>query len=125
MREFQAKNKIRNILYSRWMVVVLFILTLFLGRATWSVYVKEQESRANAALAHKELERLVERQNVLNAEIQRLSTDEGIEEEIRSKFSVSKEGEHFFVIVDEDKATTTDDANKKDGWFNSVKEIFR
>jgi len=49
------------------------------------------------------------REGVLSGEIDKLQTPSGIEEEIKSKFNVAKEGERVAVIVDrpEDVATTT------------------
>lgn len=99
MREIQ-EQRYKRILYSKWMVILLACLIVFFARATWGVYTKEQESSANAYRATQELKRLAEREALLDSEIGRLSTPEGIEEEIRAKYGVSKPGEELLIIVD-------------------------
>jgi cell division protein FtsB len=123
MREFQAKKRARKILYSKGVIFAMLAITLFMLHATWNLFKKERESAANVVQANKELDKLESRQQVLDTEIKRLSTDEGVEEEIRSKFSVSKEGEHLLVIVD--NATSTEQTLvQPKSWWEKLKSIF-
>ena len=124
MREFQEKKRVKHILYSRTSVVILFFLILFFANAAWKVYEKERESAANAVRAQNELQRLKDREQVLTREIARLSTDQGIEEEIRSKYSVSKKGEQLLVIIDKEKATTTPEEAPQ-GWWQRFLSWFK
>lgn len=124
MREFQAKKRIRHILYSRWIIILMILAVLFLAKATWNVYQKYSESADNAEVAEQELEKLSERQKLLSTEIARLSTEKGIEEEIRNKYTVSKPGEELLVIID-DKATTTASTTKPEGWWMKFKKFFK
>jgi len=123
MREYQAKRRFRKLLYSKATVAVLVILTLFFAQATYGVFKKQRESAANVIAAQKRLDKVVEREAALNADINKLKTDEGIEEEIRSKFSVSKPGEEVIIIVDkevqEQQATTT-----KPSFWQKIKGFF-
>lgn len=66
----------------------------------WGVYQKEHQARINKhrRLAH--LEELKAMQGALKEEIDQLSTGRGIDEEIRQKFEVAKEGERVIVIVE-------------------------
>jgi cell division protein FtsB len=123
MREFQEKKRFRRFLYSKGMVALLLIMAIFFGRATWNLYKKAHESAANASQAQNALKRLEDRQKVLNEEISRLKTDEGIEAEIRSKYGVSKPGEQVLIIVDDQKATTTE-VREEEGWWQKFKEAF-
>jgi cell division protein FtsB len=124
MREFQVKNRVRRILYSKGMVILLIILFLYMMNATWNMFKKASESAANLATATNELNRLKSREDVLSTEIERLSTDPGIEAEIRNKFSVSKPGEKLLIIVD-DKPTTTPEVAKPESWWTKFKKFFR
>ena len=124
MREFQVRHKIRKILYSKTAAVVIVIMIAFAGHAAWGVLQKERESSANTLQATKELERLSGRSNLLQAEIGRLSTDSGIEEEIRTKYNVSKPGEHFFVIVD-NNPTSTATSSPEQSWWKKVTGVFK
>jgi cell division protein FtsB len=123
MREFQEKRRFRKILYSKGTVAVLAILVIFFSRATWKLYTKERESAANAEQAHNSLKRMEDRKKVLSDEISRLKTDEGIEEEIRSKYGVSKPGEQVLIIVDDKEATTSTSTPDKTLW-QKIKDWF-
>ncbi|MBX4198610.1 septum formation initiator family protein [Candidatus Parcubacteria bacterium] len=124
MREFQEKKRFKRILYSKGTIFVLVIAIVFFSRATWGVYKKEQESAANALQAENSLKRLEDRQKVLNDELTKLQTEEGVEEEIRSKYGVSKPGERVLIIVDDQKATTSLEVPKK-GLWQKFKGLFK
>ncbi len=123
MREFQEKHKYKRILYSKWMVVLLAILIVFFAKATYGVHQKQVESRANSLQAIAELQKLQDREQLLTSELTRLSTQEGVEEEIRAKYGVSKPGEEMIIIVDSLKPTTTPEVEKKSFW-QSFKGFF-
>lgn len=99
MKHFQDKRQIRGRIYSKTTTVLLFILLLLLCKAVVSIYNKQVESRN---LRDESLVRLSEskdRQNMIENEMKKLQTDEGIEEEIRTKFNVIKPSEHMAIIV--------------------------
>ena len=100
MREFEHKRKIRKILSSPLVLLPLAIILFFLIRGTWNIYLKNRDSGIELRLAEERLARLEERQSVLAAGIDRLSTESGIEGEIRDRFQMAKEGEKAVVIVD-------------------------
>ena len=50
-----------------------------------------------------QIETLRAREKILNDDISKLNTEQGVEETIRDKFQVVKEGEKMVVIVDEEK----------------------
>ena len=70
---------------------------------------KERTSAKEAELLQAKVVALAEREAVLRDEIGRLETSAGVEEEIKSKFNVAKEGERVAIIVDrpQEVATTT------------------
>jgi cell division protein FtsB len=103
MREFQRKKKIRNYLYSPAVFVFVTILVAFLAKATWSVYVKERDSRVNMERAADALVALEARKRTLTQDIGKLQTAEGLEAEIRQQFQVARPGERIVVVVDESK----------------------
>ena len=71
-----------------------------------------KEAAENKKNILEELGKLKAREDNLTAQVERLSTPEGIEESIREKFRVVKEGEGLIVIVndktdlDQDKGAT-------------------
>jgi cell division protein FtsB len=122
MLEFQEKRKIRRFLYSKAMLAALVVLLLASVQAAWGVYKKNAESSENLAIAKKQLERLEARQAFLEDGIRHLSTERGIEEEIRDKFRVAKPGEHMIVIVENEPKQPT--AQETKGFWQKIKEFF-
>ncbi len=108
MLDFHQKRKLRGVLYHRVTLVVLGILVLILIHSTWTVYKKKEESEQLKIIAQNRVDELNDRDTDLKSKIDKLATPSGIEEEIRSKFSVAKENENVVVIVpDEAKEATT------------------
>lgn len=109
MREYQTKKKIKRRIFSKISIGFLAIMLFFLIKATYNVYQKNVESQANLARVNSSLEETEQRYESLKKENERLGTNEGVEEEIRHKFQVSKEGEKVIVVIDDEsqKATTS------------------
>lgn len=105
MIEFQKKKRIRRVLYSPIVLLTLAIIFVILFRSSWGIYHKERLSSVNLEKEKIELEKLSLREKNLNSSLAYLKTEQGIENEIRSKFRVVKEGEKVAVIID-DEATT-------------------
>lgn len=101
MLRFYQKKTFRRILYSKAALAALALLFLFGLKATWGIYEKEQEAQANAQEAQQTLAELKEREQFLRAELERLSTQRGVEQEIRKKFPLVKEGEEVAIVVDD------------------------
>ena len=104
MLEFQKKKRIRKILYSPIVLLLLAIIFVLLFRGTWGVYKKE-------------IDKLISRQNSLTSSLDYLKTDQGVEGEIRSKFRAVKEGEKVSVIVDDQKSDSTSTASSTEEGF--------
>ena len=110
MLDFQQKRKVRNVLYHRATLVVMLLLVLLLARSTWLVWQKKQESEEMRRVSLQSVEELRARNDTLQSKIDKLDTDSGVEQEIRAKYSVVKEGENMVVVVedpDSKPATTT------------------
>ena len=109
MLDFQQKRKWRGVMYHKITLVILFIFVILALHSTWSVYKKKRESEKmkNISLIH--VKELQSRDAQLKLKIERLSTPTGLEEEIRSKFSVAKDNENMVVVVEDQntEATTT------------------
>ncbi|MBU6431341.1 MAG: septum formation initiator family protein [Patescibacteria group bacterium] len=127
MLEFQEKKRLRNILYSKVTLFAIFILLIFVARATISVYYKQKASGENLAKVKEEAAGLEKRKKTLVSEIDRLSTDKGAEEEIRKKFLVGKAGEQVIVIVDDDKINKDETVGNigKKSFFSKFLDFFR
>lgn len=91
----------RSRLYSKVTLGVLFIVALLFAHGVWGVYTKAYLASERRTHAESELEELLEKQESLTEGIRRLETERGIEEEIREKYRMVKEGEEMVVIIDE------------------------
>jgi cell division protein FtsB len=126
MLDFQEKKRIRRAAYS-WPTLIGLVAVLgLLVNATWGVYGKYLDTSRNEALAEKDEVTLRARAEALSANIARLSTEQGKEEEIRNKYGFTKPGEGVIVIVDEE-ASSTSTSTPESSWssfWEAVKGIF-
>lgn len=123
MKDFQQRKKVRRVLYSRNVIIVLSIITILLVRGAFGVMQKNIESKKNVVLLNTQLEDARVKNQELTKNIAILSTEEGVESEIRQKFSVSKDGEQVAVIVDP-KPVPGDEKADTGGLWVSVKSWF-
>ena len=124
MLDIQQKRKFRNIIYHRVTLIVLALLVTLALHSTWRVYMKKRESVELVKTSSVRLAELEARNTELDAKIKKLDTVSGVEEEIRSKYSVAKESENMVIIVrEETEATTTTRENT--GLWSKIKTLFR
>ncbi len=121
--DIQQKRKFRNIIYSKFTLAFLFLLVLLALHSTWRVYLKKRESIAMKETSSQRLSELEARNAELDGKIRKLATVSGVEEEIRSKFSVAKDNENMVIIVREDAATTTEEVPQR-GFWSKFKALF-
>jgi cell division protein FtsB len=123
MRDFQEKKKLARFLYSKVTLLLLVLAIGFMVKANWDMYKKVEESQKNAARARSELETITARKNVLTHNVTRFQTEAGIEERIRSKFSVSMPGEKIVVIVGTSSAAAVEQV--RETWWDKFKQLFK
>jgi cell division protein FtsB len=102
--------------------VFLFSLLIILGNSTRKVYNKNIEAEKALVRMEQEIKELKDRQTELKDSQERLKTQEGIEYEIRKKFSVAREGEHVAIIVD-NQSTSTESVETNSSW-QKIKSFF-
>lgn len=107
MIEFQKRKRIKNIIYSPVVLIVLVLVLAFLIRGSWNLRDKAIISKGNLEREKIELQKIVDRKNNLESSIEYLKTDQGVENEIRSKFRATREGEKLAVIIDDNSTTTS------------------
>ena len=102
------------------MIAILALLVVVAGRAVFNVYGKYQAGRANLALTEKELAAVLEKRGALEKETAKLQTEQGIEEEIRKKYQVTKEGEQLIIILNDQSQNLIEEASKNSGGLWSL-----
>lgn len=124
MLDIQQKRKLRGVMYHQYTLVALSILVLISLHSTWSIYKKKSESVLLVEASKERLTELQMREKELKEKIDKLNTEQGIEEEIRSKFNVTKENESVVIIVEnkEKEASTT---VEKLGFWQKIKNFIK
>src|SRR3989344_7312865 len=100
MRNFQHKKKRRRIIESPPVLILLAILFLIFAWKMVGFWGKLRATAENRHIAKEKIEELKSEQARLTADISRLGTEEGVEESIREKFGLAKEGEELIVVVE-------------------------
>jgi cell division protein FtsB len=99
MAEFKKKEEY-SFWYSPLSIVILFIIFSFLVYKVIDLIKKEKETAEKKELILDEIDELRKREDILNKDISKMQTEDGIEDAIREKYKVVKEGEKMVVIVD-------------------------
>ncbi len=125
------KKKLHIILYSKTSLVILTIVAIFFIYKVWGIVGKSEEALQNKNIVQSQAKQLEARANELNNEINSLKTNQGVEDKIREKFRVVKDGEGLVVITDqkpEDAQTntppTTPTQDDSGGFWGFLKKIF-
>ena len=125
MRKFQQKREWRDILQSKPVLILLgFIIIAF----TWNVYgllTRMQETVKNRKIEEDKITGLRERKDKLTADINNLKTENGVEENIRDKFGLVKDGEGMVVVVDDKDQANAVKAAQSSGFWSFLKNLFK
>ena len=131
MFDFHEKRKIRSFLYSKWVVFSILGVSLLFGTAVYDRYTVAEEMKAKLETKKKELAELEHRAQALESKVRYLEGERGIEEELRNRFDVVKEGEQVVILLDErgekeavsvsESTTTSNTEVRKGGFFDFLK----
>ncbi|MDP3958250.1 MAG: septum formation initiator family protein [bacterium] len=125
MLEFQQKQRLRRILYSKVTLALLFAALLLFGNSTFKLLEKKREAANGLATLEKEIAALAVKEKTLSGRIAALKTERGVEEAIREKFKVAKEGEGVVVVIDrKEKEATMGETNPFSAWWKGIKDFF-
>ena len=104
--KYSNRSIFRRIIASPITLVLCVVLLVVLGKASFNIAEKTRLSSERLTLAQAEIMELRERQSELSTKVEYLSTDQGIETEIRTKYHAVKDGESVAVIIDESKTAS-------------------
>ena len=105
-------------------LLALLVAVLFLGFATWRVFEKDKEVKGNYQTAEGKLESLEEQKLSLQADIASLGEERGIEEVVRERYPLARDGEEVIVIVDRKKAGEAEESTSSVGLWQRIKAFF-
>ena len=131
MAEFQKKKKWNKILYSKLVLLFLFVMAIVGIVSVIKTIPKMLEASKNRKIAQIQFDNLSIQSNDFRKKIDKLKTDEGIEESIRDKFRVVKDGEGLVVITNQEIKTEDTDKQKNEvpteqkGFLGTIKSWFK
>jgi cell division protein FtsB len=105
--DFHEKRKIKSWVFSKPAIAILLVVSFFLGRSVYERYQKERETSVKHAERTTELAHARTHASALEAEVARIQSPRGIEEEIRDRFDVTKEGEQAVIVMGDLHSTTS------------------
>lgn len=118
MTKWQNQGVFRRFMRSRAGLILLALLALWLARSVWLTWQKNRVVAADRGRVERELGETRAREERLANEIRLLKTESGLEQKIREKFAVVKEGEKVIAVLATDGATTTATTSKS--WWQSL-----
>lgn len=111
-------------MHSRPVLVFLGILLFVFTWGVMSFMNKMQVTIKNSKIAENKVLQLEKEKEKLSSDITKLNSQDGVEESIRMKFGLVKEGEGVIVIV-EDKNEPKVVAKPKGGFFSFFRNLFK
>ena len=109
---------------SRPILVLLGVLVLIFAWSVFGFMGKMQTTRENRKIAEEKLIKLQKQKEKLSSDIAKLNTDEGVEESIRARFGLVKEGEGMIVIVDDENPLEVE-KQEEGGFFSFFTNLFK
>lgn len=97
----------RKVIASPFAMVLFLVALFFVSEATAKMYSKNRESQVRYTEAESRLARAVNNQNVISEQIKNLSSDEGIETEMRKKYHAVEPGEQVAVVINTSPQATS------------------
>jgi len=84
------------------MIFVLIVGSFFLSRGIFRLWQKYDIGLEKKQLAEEKLHDLENRKDVLINDIEKIQTKTGLEEQLRIRYSLSKENENRIVIIEDE-----------------------
>jgi cell division protein FtsB len=120
--DFDDKKRIRRFVASPWVLAGIGVLIVIAGMNTWDMYQKWRLSEEALEKTRASYENLEKREAFLDSKIDSLSTEAGVEAEVRERFGVAKPGEGVIVVLSEEEEQQF--VEEEEGWWEEVKGWF-
>lgn len=123
MKNFQEKTSLKKILESGPVLFLLFFLLLFFAWKMLNFWEKRNETQEKLDITQKRALELKENEEKLKIDIEKFSSEKGIEANIREKYGLVKEGEQIVVIVDDPNFIPI--VEEKESFISKIKNWLR
>lgn len=125
MRSFQKHGKLQHLMQTKTFLVFFGLLILFFIYSMFGFLEKMQETRKNRQNIEDKIAELEKSKEKFNADISNLKTDKGIEENIRDKFGLVKEGENMILIIEDKNKIEPEKKANSQGLFSFITNLFK
>lgn len=105
-------------------VLVLLLVTAVLSHAAWGMYTKMAEASQGQEEAESQLASLQAQQEGVSNTLGELSTQRGVETQMRERYGVAKPGEGEIDIVADEHASTTA-TTTPESWWQRLFKVFK
>ena len=106
-------------------ILALFVVVILFAYNTIGLIRKERDTARKKELILNQIDTLHKRESLLEKDIAKLNTQEGVEDTIREKYQVVKEGEKMVIIVDEQtKKPTSEDEESNHSFLGFLERLF-
>jgi len=92
--------------------------------AAWNMYQTNYGTKQRIERLRTEHQELQQREKIISSAAMNVSTERGLEAEIREKFSVAKEGERVIVLIDDDEVPVSVEEKERKWWRNVLSYIW-
>lgn len=114
---------VKRVFFSIPAALVIAVLAVVVGMAAWDMKETYQSTQKTVDRLKQEKSELSARLQAAQSAAAEISTDRGLREEIRNKFSVAKPGERVIVLNNSNRQIATTTPTKRPGFWQRFKEI--
>ena len=102
MARHETRKSKRPFYYSWPFLTILAIIFIFFIKSAYTSFEKKRSTKIQQDIYQERLDNLDQKKIDLEAKIQRLETDRGREDELRTRFDVVKDGEKVIKIIEDE-----------------------
>lgn len=124
MTKFKKNN------YKFWhspiVLLLLFCFFIFFAYNIINLVETERETHKKKEVILEEINNLKKKEMILSSNLAKIDTEEGVEEIIRDKYQVTKEGEKMIIIIDSDRNNIREkNISERPSFFKWITGLFR
>jgi cell division protein FtsB len=125
MKNFQQRRKLRQVMQSGPVLVLLGVVIVVFAWSVIGLFNKMRETADNKKSDEAEIQVLQKEKEDLLSNINKLKTNEGVEEVIRDRYGLAKDGESMIVVTDDQNSTQTATENKTTSFLSFFNNWFK
>jgi len=110
---------------SKFFLILLGVLVLIFAWNVIGFMNKSRETTRNRKIVEDKVTELKKTKEKLDSDILKLKTEDGIEENIREKFGLAKEGEDMITIVEDKNSTGGKERDESGSFFSFFENLFK